>query len=58
VRIVRHTDREPDRARQAFESHLARARWMANEGYRDLLRRGWPRATFSDLGPDKALLGG
>ena len=26
-------DREPDRARQAFENHLARARWMTSEGH-------------------------
>ena len=34
---------EPDRARHAFESHLARAKWVASQGYRHLLRRGWPR---------------
>ena len=28
---------EPDRARKAFESHLARAKWVARHGYRDLL---------------------
>jgi Uncharacterized conserved protein (DUF2285) len=41
-RIVLHIDpaREPDRARRAFESHLARAKWMAREGYRQLLRGG------------------
>jgi hypothetical protein len=26
-------DREPDRARQALDSHLARAKWMTREGY-------------------------
>jgi len=31
---------EPDRARRAYESHLARAKWMASHGYRHLLRRG------------------
>ncbi|WP_456761308.1 DNA -binding domain-containing protein [Bradyrhizobium sp. USDA 4011] len=31
---------EPDRARRAFDSHLARAKWVARHGYRDLLRRG------------------
>jgi hypothetical protein len=38
--IVLHIDpaQEPDRARRAFESHLARAKWMANEGYSHLLR--------------------
>lgn len=29
---------EPDRARQAYETHLARARWLSEHGYRDLLR--------------------
>jgi hypothetical protein len=38
--IVLHIDpsQEPDRARRAFDSHLARAKWMANEGYSHLLR--------------------
>jgi Uncharacterized conserved protein (DUF2285) len=42
ARIVLHIDpdREPVRARNAFDSHLARARWMADHGYRDLLRSG------------------
>jgi hypothetical protein len=46
ARIVLHIDpdREPERARQAFESHLARAKRMTSGGYRHLLRRGWPRA--------------
>jgi hypothetical protein len=46
ARIVLHIDpdREPDRARQAFESRLARARWISRYGYRHLLRCGWPRA--------------
>jgi hypothetical protein len=30
-------DREPLRARSAFESHLARAKWMTQIGYRHLL---------------------
>ena len=30
-------DAEPDRARDAVESHLARARWMTEVGYRLLL---------------------
>jgi len=44
ARIVLHIDpeREPQRARQAHESHLARARWMTEHGYRHLLRTGWP----------------
>ena len=28
----------PDRAVQTYESHLARARWMSAEGYRQLLK--------------------
>jgi hypothetical protein len=42
TRIVLHIDpeREPDRARQAFESHLSRAKWMTEHGYRLLLRGG------------------
>jgi len=42
VRVVLHLDpdREPDRARNAFESHLARAKWMTEHGYRHLLRGG------------------
>ena len=44
ARIVLHrdSDREPDRARRAWETHLARARWMAEQGYRHLLRGGAP----------------
>jgi Uncharacterized conserved protein (DUF2285) len=33
-------DTEADRARIAFESHLARARWMSEQGYRHLSRGG------------------
>ena len=42
ARIVLHldADREPDRARNAFDSHLARAKWMTEHGYRHLLRGG------------------
>ncbi|MGY8669372.1 DUF2285 domain-containing protein [Bradyrhizobium sp. UFLA05-109] len=45
ARIVLHIDpdREPGRARNAFDSHLARAKWMADHGYRDLLRAGVPK---------------
>ena len=37
--LVRHLgpEREPERARQAWESHLARAKWMTESGYRHLL---------------------
>lgn len=39
IRIVLKIDpdREPERARNTFESHLKRARWMTETGYRDLL---------------------
>jgi hypothetical protein len=39
ARIVLHIDpaSEPDRARRAWESHLARAEWMTEHGYRLLL---------------------
>ncbi|CAO3456118.1 hypothetical protein [Azospirillum argentinense] len=30
-------DEEPERARRAHASHLARARWMTESGYRHLL---------------------
>ena len=33
-------DTEAERARLAFESHLSRARWMTEQGYRHLLRCG------------------
>jgi hypothetical protein len=33
-------EHEADRARRAFEGHLARARWMALGGYRQLLSGG------------------
>ena len=40
ARIVRRVDpaREPERARRAWETHLARAKWMADHGYHQLLR--------------------
>jgi Uncharacterized conserved protein (DUF2285) len=42
ARIVLHIDpdREPARARTAFDSHLARAKWMTEHGYRHVLRGG------------------
>lgn len=33
-------DREPDRARHVHDTHLARARWMTERGYRLLVREG------------------
>ena len=46
ARIVLRIDpiSEPDRARRLYESHLARARWVARHGYRELLARGWPKS--------------
>jgi T6SS, Transcription factor, DNA binding domain len=44
ARIVLHLDpgREPDRAWRSFNTHLERARWMTEQGYRQLLRsRGY-----------------
>jgi len=35
-------DREPERARRAWETHLARAEWMTKSGYQHLLRGGAP----------------
>jgi T6SS, Transcription factor, DNA binding domain len=44
ARIVLHIDPElePERARRAWDSHLARARWMTENGYRHLLQGGAP----------------
>jgi hypothetical protein len=41
VRIIFGLDPndEPQRARIVYDSHLARARWMTQTGYRHLLRR-------------------
>jgi hypothetical protein len=33
-------EHEPDRARRAFDSHLSRAKWMTERGYRQLLYGG------------------
>jgi hypothetical protein len=48
AQIVLHIDPklEEDRARRAFDSHLTRAKWMTEHGYRHLLRGG---ASNSDL---------
>jgi len=44
AQIVLHIDpeREPVRARRAFDSHLARAKWMTKHGYRHYLRGDIP----------------
>ena len=41
VRIIFGIDpaAEPERARCVYDSHLARARWMTETGYRHYLRR-------------------
>jgi hypothetical protein len=35
-------EKEPARASRAYETHLARARWMTEHGYRHLLREADP----------------
>ena len=43
ARTVLHIDvarKTGSRARRAWETHLARARWITEHGYRDLLRGG------------------
>ena len=44
ARVVLQIDpaRDPARAKRAWESHLARAKWMTENGYRHLLRGGAP----------------
>ncbi|ESX66035.1 hypothetical protein X759_28200 [Mesorhizobium sp. LSHC420B00] len=44
AKIVLRIDpaKEPDRAFRAWETHLARARWMTTTGYRYLLAGGAP----------------
>ncbi len=44
AKIVLHIDpdREPDRAKRAWHSHLSRAKWMTEKGYVHLLRGGAP----------------
>jgi hypothetical protein len=41
-RIVLNLDaeKEPERTKQVWQSHLARAKWMTETGYRHLLRGG------------------
>ena len=40
AQIVLHIDpvREPERARRAYDSHLARAKWLSEDGYKGFLR--------------------
>jgi len=44
VRIVMHLDpnKNPEKARRTWESHLQRAHWMTAQGYKFLLRGGAP----------------
>ncbi|MCP3368690.1 DNA -binding domain-containing protein [Bradyrhizobium cajani] len=44
TRVVLHIDPacEWNRARRAYDSHLARAQWIADDGYRQLLRSSAP----------------
>lgn len=36
------TEKDPERTKRVWESHLARAKWMTEHGYRHLLRGGAP----------------
>lgn len=43
--VVRHVfgldaTNDADRCRRIYDAHLARARWMTQSGYRELVRRG------------------
>jgi len=40
ISIIFHLnpERNPTRAKTIYDSHLARARWMTEQGYRNLLR--------------------
>jgi hypothetical protein len=45
AKLVLHIDpiSDPVPAPRAWETHLARARWITDNGYRHLLRSGAPR---------------
>lgn len=44
-------DQEPERARRAFDSHLARAHWMTTDGYLLMLNdRGVPQGKEKEIG--------
>ncbi|WP_110754699.1 DNA -binding domain-containing protein [Phyllobacterium leguminum] len=47
VRILFGLDAEsdPERCQHIYESHLARARWMSEQGYRDLVRKSQRRTS-------------
>ena len=38
-------EKEPGRARRAYDTHLARAQWMTRSGYKHLLRKSGPEAS-------------
>ena len=42
--------REPARARHAYETHLARAKWMANSGWKEMLQAGPDNSTTHAAG--------
>ena len=44
ARVVLHLDpgNDLERARHAWETHLARAHWMVDNGHRDLMQEGPP----------------
>ena len=44
-------EREPERAKRVYDSHLARARWMTECGYRDLVAKG--RRRGPEVNPHK-----
>ena len=52
ARIVLHLDPrdDSDRARRVFESHLSRAKWIAEHGYRHLLCAGWGAVHYCAAG--------
>ena len=45
AKIVLNLDveKDPDRTKRIWQSHLARAKWMTTNGYHRLLRGGAPR---------------
>ena len=47
--------REPERARKAVDSHLARARWMTKVGYRLILAGQYPGAERDRAKQDELL---